>query len=210
MSLLIQKLAAKNWVAVDLEIGSQNCAAADIEIGSKNHADLGISIRCRNCVIYSESTFVAEIVLFLANHFSLPNRVVCSESVFAAKLWCLQRISVHSQVVSATNHFTLPNRVVRRELVFAGANQCSLPKLCCMQRMSVLCQNCVVRTKLVFTTKSCCPHRISFHCWYRVACSQLVFAVEIILSVANQHSLPKLCFLHRIRFHCWIVLSAAN
>ena len=35
MLLPIQKSAAKTWVAVDSEIGSQNCIAADWEIGSQ-------------------------------------------------------------------------------------------------------------------------------------------------------------------------------
>jgi len=39
---------------------------------------------------------------------------------------------------------------------------------------------------------------------------QLAFAVEIVLSIANQRSLSKLCFLQRISVRCWIVLSVAN
>jgi hypothetical protein len=95
---------------------------------------------------------------------------------------------------------------------------CSCSKLCCMQRTSVWCQNCVICSKLVFATeivlfvgnqhsllKLCCVQRTSVccclqwtsvHCWNCVVCSKLMF-VESVLSAANQHSLPKFCCLHR-------------
>ena len=82
------------------------------------------------------------------------NCVVCSKLVFAAEWWCLQRIRFHCR------------------MLLLAANQHSLPKWCCLQRISI-------------------------HCWNCVVCSELVFAAEIVLFTANQHSLLKLCCLQR-------------
>jgi len=57
--------------------------------------------------------------LLAANQFSLLNCVVSSESVFAAKLCCLQRISFCCGImVSIVNQFSLSNCGVSSELAF--------------------------------------------------------------------------------------------
>jgi hypothetical protein len=76
-----------------------------------------MSVCCKNCVVHSELTFAAEMVLSAAKQFSVLNCVGCSELVFAVKI------------------------VFAVEMVLSPANQCSLSKLCCLQRSSVRCQS---------------------------------------------------------------------
>jgi hypothetical protein len=53
-------------------------------------------------------------------------------------------------VLPTVNQFSLSNCVVRNELAFTTkivlsvANEHSLPKLCCLQRINIRCQNSVV------------------------------------------------------------------
>jgi len=79
--------------------------------------------------------------------FAAINCVVCSESVFTA------------------------------ESVLSAVNQHSLPKLCCLQRISVHCRKCVV-------------------------CSKSAFATDIVLSATNSCSLLKEHCLQRINVRC--------
>jgi hypothetical protein len=57
--------------------------------------------------------------------------------------------------------------------------------------------NGVICSKFVFIAESCCLQRISFRC-------------RIVLSAANQHSLPKLCCLQWICVCCRDCMSIAN
>jgi len=59
------------------------------------------------------------------NKFSLPNYVVCKESVFVAELCCLQRIHFCCRIVLSTvNRFSLLNYVVYSESVFTAEFWC--------------------------------------------------------------------------------------
>jgi hypothetical protein len=82
-----------------------------------------MSVRCKNYVVRSESTFAVKMVLSAAKQFSVPNCVGYSESVFTFKI------------------------------VFPTAKQCLLPKVCCLQGISVRCQNGVVSNESDFTVK---------------------------------------------------------
>jgi hypothetical protein len=78
----------------------------------------------RNCVVRSELTLVAEIVLSVVNYLSLPNSGICSKSVFAAEVCCLQQINVRCLI-----------SIVNRESVFSDdsgslVNLFSLTKFC--------------------------------------------------------------------------------
>ena len=194
-------------------------------------------------------------VLPAANQFLLPNRVVYSESVFAAKialfeanqhslpkLRCLQRISIRCRKCVFYSEYMIHcrNWAVRSELAFAAesvlaiANQRSLSKLCCLQRISVRCRKCVfysesviccrnwvVCSELAFTTKielsaanllKVCvlqriydslsklsyQQRISIRCRKCIGCSELAFTAKNVLATVNQRSLSKLCCLQRI------------
>ena len=82
--------------------------------------------------------------------------VICSEGIFAAELCCLQRIRFRCRMVlPAANQFSLLNRVVYSESVFvakivlSAANQHSLPKLRCLQRISARCPKCVFYSESV-------------------------------------------------------------
>ena len=75
-----------------------------------------LAFAAENCVVCSELVFAAKTVLFAANQFSLPNYIetvslpnwgVSTESVFAAELFCPQRISVCCRI--AVSQFLLPN-----------------------------------------------------------------------------------------------------
>jgi hypothetical protein len=79
--------------------------------------------------------------------FAAVNCVVCSESVFTV------------------------------ESVLSTVNQHSLPKLCCLQWISVRCRKCVV-------------------------CSKSAFATDIVLSATNSCSLLKVHCLQRINVRC--------
>jgi hypothetical protein len=90
------------------------------------------------------------------------------------------------------------------EIVLSSAKQCSLSKLCCLQRSSVRCRNYVVCSASEFAAKIglCAAKQCSLrNC---VVYSESVFIAEIVLSAvtsvhcrnvlstANQCSLPKL------------------
>jgi hypothetical protein len=117
-------------------------------------------------VVYSESAFAAEIVLFAANQHLL------------LKMCSLQRIRVRCQ-----------NCVVCSELVFAAesvlsaANPRSMLKLCCLQRTGVRLWKCVVSSKFVI------------RCQIWVVCGKLAFTAESVLAAASWHSLLKVCCL---------------
>jgi hypothetical protein len=61
----------------------------------------------------------------------------------------------------------------------------------------------------VFAAELCCRQRISFRCQNCVVGSKSV-RCRIVLPTANQFSLPKLCYLQQTRVRCRIVLSAAT
>jgi len=64
-------------------------------------------IRCSlpNCVVRKKSVFTVELCVW-SESVLLPNCGACSESVFAAEWWCLQRIEFWYQIyVSPTNQF---------------------------------------------------------------------------------------------------------
>jgi hypothetical protein len=72
-------------------------------------------------------------------------------------------------------------------------------KLCCLQRISVHYQNCIVCSESAFAAEN------------GVVCNDLAFTAKVVFSVASQCSLPKLCCVQWISAHCWkFVLSAAN
>ena len=87
--------------------------------------------------------------------------------------------------------------------MLSAANQRSLPKVCCLQR---ICDS---------LSKLSCLRQNSIRCWNCVGCSKLAFAAEIMLAAANEHSLlklwrlqlicdslSKLSCLPRISIHC--------
>jgi hypothetical protein len=91
------------------------------------------------------------------------------------------------------------------EIELPTVNQCSLPKVCILQR---ICDSLL---------KLSCLLRISIRCWKCVGCSKLTFAAESVLFVANrgfavedelfaanQCSLLKLCVLQQI---CYLLLK---
>ena len=82
-----------------------------------------MSVRCKNYVVRSESTFAVEMVLSVAKQFSVSNCVGYNESVFTFKI------------------------------VFPVAKQCSLPKVYCLQGISIRYQNGVVSSESEFTVK---------------------------------------------------------
>jgi hypothetical protein len=73
--------------------------------------------------------------------------------------------------------------VFAAENAMFAANQRSLPKMQCLQRINVHCRSFVVCNKIVFVQRNC------------VVFSESAFSAEIELSVANEHSLPKMCLL---------------
>jgi hypothetical protein len=133
------------------------------------------------------------------NQFSLPNCVVCSESAFPAEI-----------ALSVMNQLSLPKVCVLLWICH------SLPKLSCMQWISMHCWKCVFCSKFViryrnwvvynglaFAAESVCS---AVNLWFAAeiellvanACSELTFTAEIVLSAVNQHPLLKVCCLQRI------------
>lgn len=137
-------------------------------------------------MVYSKSAFAVEswclqqisfcsrVVLFAANQcllskscclqpisFHYQNRVVCNKSVFAVEI--VMSIASH---FSKLNHVVYSESVFSIEIVLSAANQCLLPKLCCLQQISVCCRNCVVYSESAFAALLCC-------------CSELAFFVEL-------------------------------
>jgi hypothetical protein len=87
--------------------------------------------------------------------------VVCSELAFVAKLCILQRICD------------------------------SLPKLSCLQWISIRCRIVCFYSESVIRCRSCivCSEFVT-RFWNWVVCSEVAFAVEIVAPAANQFSLP--------------------
>ena len=109
-------------------------------------------------------------------NFRWEKCVVCSEFVIHYRNWV-----VCSESVFAT------------EGVCSAANQHSLVKLCCLQRISIRYRSCVVCSKSVIRCRN----------W--VACGELAFTVKSALAATKWHSLPKLRRLQWNSFHCRIV-----
>ena len=157
--------------------------------------------RCRIYVVCSISSVPAEFVWSLANQVftakfvlfatiqgSLPNCVVRNDSGvhyqncvvhretgFAAEFCWSQRI-----------RFLLMNCVVHNYLAFSAKSVLSavnlywLPKLCCLQRISVHYRSCVVCSGSVIR----CRNRVacgesSIRCQKRVGCSEVAFAAKM-------------------------------
>ena len=187
------------------------------------------------CVACSEPVSLSNYVV-CSELVSLLICVICSEGIFAVDLCCLQWIRFRYRMVfPAANQFSLSNRVVCSESVFgaeialSAVNQrsppkvrvllwiChSLPKLSCLQWISMHCWKCVFYSKFViryrnwvvynglaFTTERVCS---AANLWFAAeiellvanACSELAFTAEIVLSTVNQHPLLKVCCLQRI------------
>jgi hypothetical protein len=124
-------------------------------------------------------SFRCRIVLSAANHYSLPNSVVCSEWVFGAKLCCRQQISVHCWIV------------------LSEANQCSLPN-CVVCSKSGALLNSSTSSRTVSAAELWCPSE-SVRWWVYVATNQL--ANESVLQRIS--SLRSLCFNESV---CWRVM----
>jgi hypothetical protein len=135
-----------------------------------------------NCVVCNEGIFSAELCCLQRISFivegvvcselvSLLICVICNKWIFAAELCCLQWISFTAEGVVC-------NELVSLLICFAYNELVSL-LICVTCSEPVLLSNCVVYNELGFAVDWCCLHRINFCC-------------QIILSVTNQCSLPKL------------------
>jgi hypothetical protein len=105
----------------------------------------------------------------------------CSESVFAAELWCLQWI----------------NFLCRR--VLSVVNQCSLLNFYCLPQISFCYRIVFVCSESVFAAELCCHRRISFRCW-------IVESVANPFSLSNcgvTSKLVSLAILHSRESICW-------
>ena len=125
------------------------------------------------------------------------------------------------------------------ESVFHNEFVIRCQNLSCLQRIGVRCRKCVsfsefvircwnwvVCSELALATESMCSasllkvyvlQRISIRCWNCVVYSELTFAAEVVLSVVNQRSLPKVYCLQRIcdslsKLSClqWISICCQN
>jgi hypothetical protein len=165
------------------------------------------SIHCWNCVNRSESSVCCRIELSIANQYSLP-KVCCLQQICDSllKLSCLRWISIHCRNCVVCSELTFAAKSVLSvvnlwftiETELSAANQCSLPKVCVLQRISIRCRSCVVCSKSVI------------RCWNWVACGELAFTVKSALAATKWHSLPKLRRLQWNSFHCRIVQPTAK
>jgi len=144
------------------------------------------SIRCWNCVGCSKLAFTTEIMLAAANEHSLSKlwrlQLICDSLL---KLSCLQRISIRCQkcvfcnefVIRCQNHVVCSELAFSAEMVLSSTNQrpllkvcclqgiCdSLPKLSCLQRISVRYQKCVLQRIFDSLPKLSHLQRISVRC----------------------------------------------
>jgi len=141
-----------------------------------------ISVCCWNWIVYNELAFTTESVLVVTNQRS-PLKMCCLQWICDSlpKLSCLQWISVRCRRYVLYNEFMIRYRnwIVYSELAFTTksvlptVNQHSLSKLCCLQRISICYQSCVVCSGSVI------------RCWNRVACSELAFAIKSLLATAK-------------------------
>jgi len=135
----------------------------------------------------------------------LSNYVVCSESIFAAELWCLQRISFRCRIMlSAANQFSLLNCSVCSESAFAAELRClQRIKFHCRIMLSIANQffllNCVVCSESTFTIELCCMQWISFRCQIVLSATNQFTGESA--SLANWFLLTNFCF--RFTFLNW-------
>ena len=188
------------------------CVACSEPVLLSNYVLCGELISLPNCVVCSELV-------------SLPICVICSEGIYAAEWCCLQRISF------------------RCRIMWSAANQCSLPKLRCLQWLSIRCRNRVVCSESAFAAESVlsalnlwfttetelsaanqcslsklnCLQRISIHCWKCVGCNESAFAIENVLSAVNlwfatetELSATNLCSLPKVCVLQWICDSLSK
>jgi hypothetical protein len=145
-------------------------------------------IRCWNWVVCGELTFTPGIVLSALNLRSLL-KMCCLQWIcdLLPKLSCLQQIIFRCWRCVVCSEFVIRcwNWVVCSELAFAAesvlavANQRLLSKLCCLQR------------KCDSLPKLSCLQRISIRCRKRVGCNDKAFATKIEVPVVKKFSLPN-------------------
>jgi len=123
-------------------------------------------IRCRNCVGCSELAFAAETESFVAKLCVLQrivircrNYIVCSELTIRCRVAFCSELAIHCQsgVVCSKS---LP------KLSWLQQNCDSLPKLSCLLRVSICCQNCGASSETVLAAEL-------------AACSETVLAAEL-------------------------------
>jgi hypothetical protein len=141
-----------------------------------------ISVRCRKCVLYSEFVICCR------------NWVACNKSFFTTESMC-----------------SIANLWFTTKIELPAANQCSLPKVCflqrscdslpklnCLQQISVhwwkcvFCSEPVIRCwNSVVYSEWCCLQRISIPCRKCFSCSEVAFAAKIEMPAVKQFSLPN-------------------
>jgi hypothetical protein len=165
------------------------------------------------CVLCSEGISAAELCCLQWICDSLPE-LSCLQWIChsLSKLNCLQRISIHcwKYVVCRESAFAGKSVLFAVKLWFTfetelfAANQCSLSKVCvlqwicdslpklnCLQRISIRCWKCVVYSESAFTVEVV------------LSTPEVWLAIEIELPAVNYLSLLKACWLQRISIRCW-------
>ena len=143
-------------------------------------------VPCWKCVVCSESTFDAEIVLSAANWCSLP-KVCCLQQICDSlpDLSSLQQISIHcwkcvgcsELAFAAESLLSTANLWFAAETELSTVNQRSLPSVC------VLKQICDSLPKLSYL------QQISICCRKCVGYGEVAFAVKIEVPTVKQFSL---------------------